>query len=125
MLYERETGDGVRKKLEALVCPQRRLVPYPLELLISLPFRPVRRVVPPSHQKGVHVHDEGDERVVRADGEEDGVVDEVRVVLGAGRGDIERDEVLLQALDRIVDLVEQLPEVTNEAEDGSRTGSPC
>jgi hypothetical protein len=97
------------KQLEYLEDPQLRIVLKSFETLLG------RR-----RHKAVDVHDQHDEHVIRSDGEEDRVVEEVRI---ARVDDVDRDKVLLQTLNRGVDLVEQGPQAAYEVYNGGGGGA--
>lgn len=86
-----------RKELQHLVHPERRVSSHRLELLVR------RR-----HQERMDVEDQNDERIVRSNGEENGVVDQVSVV-GGSVDARESDEMLLQPLNGTVNVVEKRP----------------
>lgn len=77
----------------------------------------------------MYMSDERDERHVGPHREQDRVIDLVRRegLTAAGRRRRERDELLLESLDGVVDLIYDVPEVANEAEEGDevRTAASC
>lgn len=114
------TAIDAREELEALPHSHRRLGAGALQVLVTLTLRSVETRVAVALEVDMHLSHEVDEDIIGEYGEEDGMVDRVRIVVRAGEWAAQRDEVLLQALNGVVDLVDEVPETADEAEDRAR-----
>lgn len=124
--FVKSSRNPLREKFETFVHPHGRFRPHSLEFLVAVLLGPERTFAILAVEVDVNEHDQVDETIVGANGEQDRMIDRLRVVDVALRGRRQIDEVLLETLNGLVDLIENGPEVPKEGKDrGASRATSC